>query len=153
MSSQYPITLREVTRDNLDDILDLDVAPNQREHVASNAVSLAQALIYSDIAWFRAIYCGTKPVGFLMTNESPGEQPYLWRLMIDKEHQGLGYGQHALMALCQRLAKQDAAELRTSCAPDGNGSLAFYQRLGFTPTGEIDEDGEIILKRPLAQNK
>jgi diamine N-acetyltransferase len=153
MVTQNPITLREVTRDNLDDILDLCVAPTQQEHVASNAVSLAQALIYSDVAWFRAIYFGAKPIGFLMTNESLGEQPYLWRLMIDQEHQGQGHGQHAVSALCQRLAEQGAQELRTSCVPGGDGPLAFYLRLGFTPTGETDEDGEVILKRSIAMNE
>ncbi len=153
MSIQHPITLREVTRENLDEILDLEVAPKQREHVASNAVSLAQALIYSDVAWFRAIYSGTKTVGFLMTNESPGEHPYLWRLMIDQKHQGQGHGLHALSVLCQRLAEQGAKELHTSCVPGGDGPLAFYMRLGFAPTGETDEDGEIILTRPLAMNQ
>jgi diamine N-acetyltransferase len=149
MSSPNPITLREVSRDNLDEIFDLDVTETQREHVASNAVSLAQALIYSDVAWYRAIYNGETPVGFLMTNESPGEQPYLWRLMIDQKHQGHGHGKHALSILCERLAKLRALELHTSCVAGVDGPLAFYERLGFTPTGETDEDGEIILKRSL----
>jgi diamine N-acetyltransferase len=72
MATQNSIMLCEVTRDNLDAVLDLDVAPKQREQIASNAVSLAQALIYSDVAWYRAICDEATPVGFLMTNESPG---------------------------------------------------------------------------------
>jgi diamine N-acetyltransferase len=70
--------------------------------------------------------------------------------MIDQKHQGQGYGQRALKALCHRLAQQGAKELYTSCVPESDGPLAFYERLGFNKTGKTDEDGEVILKRSLA---
>jgi hypothetical protein len=43
------IILREISRQNLDLILALEVSPLQRHFVASNAKSLAQALGCSDI--------------------------------------------------------------------------------------------------------
>lgn len=143
------ITLREISRQNLDQILALEVSPLQRGFVASNAKSLAQALIYSDVAWYRAIYNGDTPVGFLMTDETPGQPPFLWRLMIDKAHQRQGYGHLALSALCHRLKQQGTAFLETSCVPDSAGPTAFYQRYGFALTGKIEDDGEVTLRRLL----
>ena len=63
------VTLREVTRENLDDILDLKVIREQENFVASNAVSIAQAHFYPvcpETAWFRAIYADEVPVGFVL---------------------------------------------------------------------------------------
>jgi diamine N-acetyltransferase len=37
-----------------------------------------------------------------------------------------------------------AAELLTSCVPGDHGPQPFYRRIGFRPTGELDENGEII---------
>jgi len=97
------VTLREVTRDNLRDILRLKVSPAQERLVAPNAVSIAQAHFHSE-AWFRAIYAGDTPVGFAMLEDwtldpenAPEEwlrEPYvaLWRFMIDARYQSLGFG-------------------------------------------------------------
>jgi diamine N-acetyltransferase len=35
--------------------------------------------------------------------------------------------------------------LLTSCVPAEDGPEPFYRRIGFAPTGEVDENGEIIL--------
>jgi diamine N-acetyltransferase len=59
------ITLREITEDTLRPVLDMEVTPSQRKMVASNARSIAQAH-FSRHAWFRAIYAGKTPVGFVM---------------------------------------------------------------------------------------
>ncbi|MBA4047589.1 MAG: GNAT family N-acetyltransferase, partial [Sphingomonas sp.] len=150
MSEPNPITFRAITRDNLDEILDLDVFPNQQRHVATNARSLAQASFYSEIAWCRAIYNGDVPVGFLMTSERVGAQPYLWRFMIDYRYQGRGFGQQALSILVDRLTKSGATALLSSCVAGKDGPLAFYQRFGFALTGEKDEDGEVIISLSLA---
>ena len=48
------VTLREVTRENLHQVLQLKVKPEQEQFVANNAVSIAQAY-FEPKAWFRAI--------------------------------------------------------------------------------------------------
>jgi diamine N-acetyltransferase len=60
------VTLREITKENLGSILRLKVAPDQEQFVASNAVSLAEAHFEPELPYFRAIYAGDVPVGFLM---------------------------------------------------------------------------------------
>jgi diamine N-acetyltransferase len=91
------IALREVTKDNLRDILELKVAPEQERFVAPNAASIAQAYFDRQVAWFRAIYTDDTPVGFVMLYDDAAEQKYhLWRFMVDHRFQGQGYGAEAL---------------------------------------------------------
>ena len=59
------LTLREITEETVDSILNLKVSPAQEQFVANNAVSLAQAH-FSKYAWFRAIYADETPVGFIL---------------------------------------------------------------------------------------
>ena len=65
MMSDPKIELRELDKSNYRDILNLKVADNQTGFVASNAISLAQALFHSQ-AWYRGIYRGDTAVGFVM---------------------------------------------------------------------------------------
>ncbi len=143
------VTLEPVTRDSLDAVLALNVAPHQARFVASNAKSLAQAFFHQDEAWFRAVHADGQPVGFLMIVEEAGAPPLLVRLMVAAEHQGHGHGRAALTLLAERLRQEGARELRTSCLPGPDGPQGFYEALGFRPTGEVDDDGEVILSRTL----
>jgi diamine N-acetyltransferase len=144
------VTLREVTRENLRDVLMLKVAPEQERFVASNAVSIAQAHFHPEIAWFRAIYADETPVGFLMLHDEPATSTYyVWRFMIDHQFQKLGYGRRALELLLGHVrSRPGATALTLSHVPgDGDPSL-FYQRLGFAHTGEED-DGELVMRLEL----
>jgi diamine N-acetyltransferase len=92
------VELREINADTVRAICKLQVAQAQAGFVAPNAVSLAQAL-FSPEAWYRAIYVGDEPAGFLMLYDeglraTPPLQPrrVLWRLMVDARFQGQGVG-------------------------------------------------------------
>lgn len=142
------VSLREVTRENLGEVLRLGVAPEQARFVASNAVSIAQAHFHPDVAWFRAIYAGETPVGFLMLHDDPAKPEYhLWRFMIDHRFQKLGYGREALRLLLDHVRGRPGAVALTLSHVAGDGSPAeFYQRVGFAHTGEADEDGELLMR-------
>lgn len=144
------ITLREVTKENLRDVLMLRVAPEQERFVASNAISIAQAHFDPEIAWFRAIYADETPVGFLMLHDEPAAATYfLWRFMIDHRYQGLGYGRRALDLLLEHVRARPGATAVTLSHVPGEGNPApFYERMGFAYTGEVDE-GELIMRRDL----
>jgi diamine N-acetyltransferase len=143
------VSLREITRDNLDTILGLTVSEVQSEYIATNAKSLAQAFFYQDVAWFRAIYWGDTAAGFVMLEQEPGKPPYLWRLMIDAGFQGNGVGQRALDLIVEKLSQEGATLLRTSYYPGPDSPQGFYGKLGFVPTGEIDDD-EVVLELSLS---
>jgi hypothetical protein len=77
VTSQSTVTLREVTDNNLFPILKLSVTEDQKQFVAANATSIAQAYFNREIAWFRAIYADENtPVGFLMLEDMP--ETYIW---------------------------------------------------------------------------
>jgi diamine N-acetyltransferase len=146
-------TLREVTDENRHSILALRVAPGQQRFVGTVAGALRDAEeIPEGKAWYRAIYAGDQPVGFLMLSWNVIPDPpriigpwFLWKLLIDERHQGRGYGRDAVRLVADVVRANGAAELLTSCVPGDDGPELFYRRIGFTPTGELAENSEIIL--------
>ena len=144
------VTLREVTKQNLREVLRLKVGDSQERFVASNAVSIAQAHYDPETAWYRAIYDGDDPVGFVMIDDNPATPRYtLWRFMIDHRFQRKGLGRAAIETVLAHVrGRPGATELYTSCVDAAGGPGPFYERLGFTYTGAMDE-GERVMVRPL----
>jgi diamine N-acetyltransferase len=142
------VTLQEITQENLDDILNLKVTSKQENFVASNARSLAQALFYQEVTWYRAIYADETPVGFVMLEDDPVNSSYfLWRFMIDARFQKRGFGRQALkLAIEYAKTRPGAKALFTSCVSGDGSPGKFYAKMGFIYTGEMDEDGEQIMQ-------
>jgi diamine N-acetyltransferase len=138
------VELREVTGETVREICRLVVAPGQDRFVAPNAVSIAEAYFHPT-AWFRAIYADDEPVGFLMLDDDDRKPLYtLWRLMIADGFQGRGYGKRAVELLTDYVrTRPGATALMTSWVPGEGGPAEFYRKLGFEPTGEMDE-GEVV---------
>jgi len=155
------VHLREITADNRAELAALTVSPAQADYVAGVAESLAEAADYPQAApWFRGVYAGDTPVGFVMISDGISAEdladpellgPYfLWRLLIDQRHQGHGYGAAAVRLVVDHLRanRPDAVELLTSCGRGPGDPYGFYLRLGFTDTGTTHQ-GETVLTRPL----
>ncbi|MDD9961356.1 MAG: GNAT family N-acetyltransferase [Gammaproteobacteria bacterium] len=144
-----PVSLREVTQQTVDAVLKLRVTKDQDRFVASNAVSIAQAH-FSPHAWFRAIYAGETPVGFLMLSIQPEQGEYfLWRFMVDAQHQGRGYGRRALELLVKHVkGLPHARELTLSHVPGAGSPEGFYRKLGFAHTG-AEKGGELMMRLAL----
>lgn len=144
------VSLQPVTTDNLFAILKLKVADNQRNFVAPNEISIAQAYFARETAWFRAIYADDTPVGFLMLADEPRKPEYfLWRLMVDQRYQGLGFGRKAVLLLIDYVkTRPQATELLVSYQPAQGNPGSFYNSLGFIETGQI-LDGEAVMRLPL----
>ena len=143
------VQLREITKDTVISIVKLD-AGDDRTQVAPNAVSIAQAYFQKE-AWFRAILAGDELVGFVMLNdptlvERPDEPDFfLWRLMIDRSHQGRGYGHAAIERLVDHVRTRPGAETLLVSHIDAVDALGrFYGSFGFEYTGE-EEDSEKVM--------
>lgn len=128
----------------------LALKPGQENFVAPVAISLAEAYVNQDVAWPRLVYDGDTLVGFVMAEFDEAEDDYwLWRLNIDADHQGRGYGAFAVREVAREAAHRGATRLLTSYVPADDGPAGFYAGLGFVPTGEID-DGEVVVALDLA---
>ncbi|WP_200901413.1 GNAT family N-acetyltransferase [Paenibacillus sp. DMB20] len=148
------VHFRRINAGTVLDICDLSdtLSDEQREMVADNAVSIAQAH-FSENAWFRGIYADDTPIGFIMLHygsdyddEIDVDGAFLWRFMIAGPYQGKGYGKQAMKRLMNQLKGQGIHELITSCGEGAGSPLGFYKGLGFTPNGETfgDEIGLAI---------
>jgi diamine N-acetyltransferase len=151
------VSLREITEENRAMVLALRVAPRQERFVGSVPAALADAAAYPQAnPWYRAVYADGQPVGFVMVSWNVRPQPphiigpwFLWKLLIDEHHQRRGYGADVVRQIAHLVHAAGATELLTSYVPDDGGPAGFYQRLGFVPTGDLDSNGEIIVRLPL----
>jgi ribosomal protein S18 acetylase RimI-like enzyme len=118
----------------------------QTTFVAPNSYSLAQALFHKN-AWYRAVYAGKAPVGFIMLDDDAEKQEYyLWRFMIAPPFQGRGFGSRAMASLIDYVkSRPGATELLLSYIDHEEGPAQFYRGLGFQETGESD-DGEVVMR-------
>ena len=151
------LTLEQITDENREAVLALRVAPGQEQFVSSVRDSLAEAAEYPHAKpWYRAIFASGEPagpVGFVMVSWNAEPQPpeiiarwFLWKLLIDEPYQGRGYGAAVVRRIAELVRAEGATELLTSYVPGDGGPAGFYQRLGFVPTGELDESGEVIVR-------
>jgi diamine N-acetyltransferase len=149
------VTLREITSATVISILRLNVADNQKGFVATNAFSLAQAL-FEPAAWYRAIYLGEEPAGFVMLEDEslrspPPDRPQVgvWRLMVDARFQGQGVGRAAMLLVIEHVrAKGRFDSLELSYVPGPGCPEPFYRGLGFRDTGRMDGK-EVVMTLPL----
>ncbi|MGI9507720.1 MAG: GNAT family N-acetyltransferase [Geminicoccaceae bacterium] len=148
------IEARDITESNIDDLLRLDVRDDQEHLVASNAVTIAQAH-YRPHSWVRGLWSGEKAVGLIAMidlqdadEDDPQNAAYLWRLMIDADHQGNGYGRQAIDLAFEQARRWQRDTLCVHVCEGKGSALELYRRFGLEPTGRID-DGEIFLVGPV----
>ena len=147
------VTLGEITDGNHAAVLALRVAPGQEQFVGSMQEALADAAAYPQAKpWYRAVIADGMPVGFVMVSWNVKPQPpeiigpwFLWKLLIDERYQGRGFGSEAVRQVAGLVRAEGASELLTSYIPE-HGGPAGYARLGFVPTGELDGNGEVIVR-------
>jgi len=139
-------SVQPVASANLDAVLQLQVAAGQRRFVAPVDRSLAQ-VAYEPAGRALAMFDGEDAVGMMLLydarldKEKPADQLYIWRLLVDARHQRLGYGRLALQWAAQEARAMGLQQIGLSHVDAPGHAGAFYQKLGFTYTGEVD-DGE-----------
>lgn len=144
------VQLKPVTKENLDAVLALRVKENQKGFVSSTAESLAQAYVYAETAYPFAVCDYDEVVGFIMMGYYEAKQYYtLWKLLIDRDRQGRGYGRKALEAGITFLRERfGAEEIYTGVLPENSAAKRLYRSAGFAGTG-LFENGmeEMCLKK------
>ena len=133
------IHLRKVTRENFRECLNLQVSESQKELIATNTQSLAEAYVDSNLfplAVYDAAACGFEQpeipvIGFTMYEIVAGVG-FIMRLMIDQQYQGQGYGKATLIEIIRRLKLCPEVEIiATSYLKENEIAAKLYRRLGF----------------------
>ena len=155
--------LEKITWDNCDAIMNLHVAKEQRDFVASNKDSFVDGFVRiideGKKVFPFGIYLGKKPVGFIMitydVGEDNGEEPsaewflrnsyYIWRFMIDRRYQGKGYGRRAIELALDFIRTFPAGEAKycwLEYEPKNEVARKLYASFGFEEHPEQYEEGE-----------
>jgi len=137
------VTLREIDADNVRAICELKLAPGQDHYVAPAAYTIAEGA-YDPTVWMRAIYWGDVPVGLIAIIKDGGADKIV-RLMIDADHQRRGMGAQAMKLVHEDYRDRGVKELFVSYREGSGEPRAFYERLGYEPTGRRDY-GEPVLR-------
>lgn len=157
------IHLEKVTEKNIWELVALEVQEAQRGFVATNTESILEAyctITSGGVALPYGIYDGDQPVGFLMIGydctdwegapKIAAGNYCLWRFMIDKNHQGRGYGKAAMAAALERIRSLPCGPAEycfLSYEPENTAARALYHSFGFRENGELDgEEIVAILK-------
>jgi GNAT superfamily N-acetyltransferase len=148
------VKLVEPSPDGLRRVLALEVHQSQDHLVAPVAHSLAQVAVppvpsgatgdqpSPVLPWPRVVEADGEPVGFVMVRapDEASPEPYLWRLLIDRRHQGRGIGRSVLDAVVAQSRAWGASSLSVSWHQGPGSPGPFYERYGFVPTGEVHDD-------------
>lgn len=148
------VKLVELTHENVWTYRRLRTHRSQDQFVATMDQSFIDALFpepeqgYPVVPLMRGIEADGEPAGFLMWADgiNPGTpDPYLWRFLIDRLHQGRGIGREALRLWVDELRAAGHTQVETSWVQAKGGPEAFYLGFGFELTGEYD-DGEAVAR-------
>ena len=137
------ISLRPVTQENWRAVAHLEVAEDQRQFVAPNVYSLAEAAYETGLTPV-AIYADETLIGFALYTNEPfqGEwdfthTPYqgelgIMRVMLDQHYQHQGYGRQAMQALIAQMSSLPGAQaIILNVMPTNLGAQRLYESLGF----------------------
>lgn len=145
------VVLVPVTDEIRSQVSALTIGDEQTQWVASINESLLEADEDGD-AKPRAILAEGRLVGFLMydATSEPGTVQ-LYRFMIDKAFQGLGYGKAALHVLLAEIIALGGIRSVSVCYdPQNLPASRLYAQAGFVELG-LDEDDEMIASLSIAR--
>ena len=148
------VELRDiVTEADREAVLALERAPGQERFLGSMAGHFEDAAAEP---WGKprmwSVHDDEQLVGFVMISDNIEELNedllgpyYLWRLLVDAQFQGRGYGAATLDAVVRYLRTRPGADvLWTSCGRGEGSPQPFYEHYGFVATGEIKWDEAVL---------
>ena len=147
------IRFEEITNKNIWKVCMLEPFEEQKDFVAENIQSLAEAYatrnegnnalplaVYNDDDLIGFVMIGKGTVGNEDESDLIKENYCIWRLMIDKKYQGQGLGKQtidAAMSLIRTLPFGEAKQVWLSYEPDNIRARDIYRKYGFTENGEM----------------
>ena len=156
------LEFREIHKDNFYDVCMLGVNDEDKEFIASNKMSLAEAYLFRTMGAYVlpiAIYRNRVPIGFIMITKGnigdniKGEYVNnycILRMMIEAKHQNKGLGKLALKQLIEIIKSISVNEsfIWISTEEKNAKAIHVYEMNGFKKTNDYCGE-EIILKYDL----
>ncbi|HEL2383166.1 TPA: GNAT family N-acetyltransferase [Streptococcus suis] len=138
------IRLELVNKDNFDAVLEVSLSAADERKVASVEYSLAQAWLYKDNGQLYpyAVMFGRKVVGFvLLSIQEEAKSYYVWRLLIDKNHQNRGYGKEVIRQVVGLAQEDSMCQKVTMHYVIGNHKMRYIlEKFGFQSVGMIGQE-------------
>ncbi len=147
------LIIKDINNENYNDALNLKVRKDQEGFIETVEECLDEA---KRVPLWRTvgIYCKNDLIGFAMYGlwKMEGDCGRLWldRFMIGEDFQGRGYGKESLKLLVDRLYKEyNRNEIYISVYDNNILAIRMYEKVGFKFNGELDINGEKIMKLEL----
>ncbi|HFH9839286.1 TPA: GNAT family N-acetyltransferase [Streptococcus suis] len=138
------IGLELVNKDNFEAVLQVSLAETDERKVASVEYSLAQAWLHKDSGQLYpyAVKFGKKVVGFvLLSIQAEDKSYYVWRLLIDKNHQNRGYGKEVIRQVIALAQEDSLCQKVTMHYVIGNHKMRYIlEKFGFQSVGMIGQE-------------
>ena len=147
------ICFEEITNRNIWKVCMLEPFEDQKDFVAENIQSLAEAYatrnegnnalplaVYADDTLIGFVMIGKGTVGNEEESDLIKENYSLWRLMIDHKYQGKGLGKQtmdAVMALIRTFPFGEAKKVWLSYEPENIRARKLYHQYGFVENGQM----------------
>lgn len=144
------VTLVKVSRDNFDEVIELELETEQEKNLPSNVFSIAESVL-STLFHPRVIMCDDKVVGFVMyqfgeMGDFDEDECTIWRLMIDRRHQNTGIGTIAMDLVIDEIKSFNRCKLiDIYYDPKNLAAKKLYAKFGFKEVGFRDDNDVIAV--------
>lgn len=137
------VSLKKITPDNIEQVLNLKVSKEQEDFVPTTAYALAKAWAYYHTAFPFAICAGDTLVGFIMMGYYECKKQYtVWYFLMDERFQHQGYGRAALQLGVQFLIDRfHVNEVYIGVRFGNTVAQKLYASFGFAETGDTTDTG------------
>ncbi|MHA6260081.1 GNAT family N-acetyltransferase [Sporosarcina sp. CAU 1771] len=145
------IAIHDVTKYNYQEVLKLKVSKSQLNFIETTYESLVDSVKWKEYKPV-GLYQDYQLVGFAMygffAEETKTGRLWIDRFLIDENYQGFGLGTLFMETLIQKVTEEYGQQaIYLSVYPENEGAFYLYEKFGFCVTGELDVNGEQIMKR------
>ena len=142
------INLRNITKDNWVDMIDLEITEKQKGFVALPSEAIAASKFYEYYV-NRGIYLGDEPIGFLQYypnyRDGKSNEIFIDQLLIDVSQQRKGYGTKAIELAIQEIKTLNGITSISICYVEGHDVMKhFFERFGFEVVNQEEFEETIM---------
>jgi len=146
--TDHEVVLEPIDRSNYRRLFRMQLRPEQVTFVTPPRWTLARCYVKQFGDEFEhlphLIRARDEVVGYTTTVCDPSSTEDYWvdDIMIDAEHQGMGYGRAAMVVVIKMIAARypRCRAVQLTCFRTNTNASALYRSLGFEATGRVDEE-------------